>query len=72
MKSDYLYETQIRFSSKNGFNNSSINFSWQVDNKYEIFLKFRDSNFSQPGLCSKLRARLCRNFARLAAVSSGE
>ena len=43
--------------------------------KYErrifTFLKFSDSQFSQPGLYSRPRREIV-NFARLAAVSSGE
>ena len=36
-----------------------------------IFLKFCDSNFSKPGLCSKPTGEIV-NFARFATVSSGE
>lgn len=55
--------------------NSSINFTSQVGNKYEIvleklnFFKFSDRNFSHPGMCSKLSGEL-EKFTRLAFVSS--
>ena len=41
------------------------------DRRSLTFLKFSDSKFSHPGLCSKPSDNIV-NFARLATVSSGE
>ena len=47
--------------------NSSINFSWQVGNKYDLR---PDSNFSQLGMPSKPSFEIIVSFGRLVSVSA--